>query len=1080
MKLSPLLLAIPALLPLSLPSLAAAGDGERVVLKDSGRRKVFEIAFDEVQSVGSKSVDKLLIGKKRGLGETQKEAKILENDLGARVDLVAYEAGKPRTELHRRLVTRRVAVKLAEGVSSTLIRDTVGALASEVLAFTENRCVLTFEDSLTALNAAELLRNIDGVVSADVLLAKKMTPRKVPVDPLFGTTDPAGAGQRYVAQINDDLFGLDPVASDDSFTADNVSLPLNQNHVLTPQGSTRAYQWYLKNEGLQVPPLREEYGDRLVDINVVPAWDRVSGRGVTVAVIDDGVEMRHLDFTVANIDKNNDKNFVEKGDLLEDATPPYPNSGASMDNHGTAVAGIIFGRHDQRGIAGIAPDARMVAVRLLGGFVDELDQAQALTLGTTYIDPTPNDGVDNGVRSGRVVFDVANNSWGPASFGRDLFPEGELTHEALQYGVEKGRNNRGVVYVFASGNNGDYHDDVNHAYVSSSIYTLAVGGVTDMGRRVGYATTGAALAVVAPTQGEELPPVIVHPPRPQDGFPNGEPTNPLSTEPKNRAVDPEDVPITSRRNTQPILTFDVGGGKSGPFDRYNASFNGTSAAAPMVAGVAALVLEANPQLRWRDVHEILMRSADPVDFRSPYDGHPDLKGVKGFGRWVKGPMGNYVSHVYGFGVVNADRATRMAEIWTPTTTAWRQVTRSTGMMSRPILDYPSPGVTVQLAGPPANMRLEHVQVQVKIRHGRRGDLGITLVSPPAGQMEESIESELFVPHREDYNANFGSLDPADAGTSAEYWTFTTRRLWGARYENVQNWQVKIWDNTRDGAVNNPKAGEILVPVDNPKEPGELLGVNIIYYGSTGESENDPPVLQNDGFSAALDQPFRQRLAVKTSEKAPVERYVFRIIGPANPATTQPGPVDQIPDPDNPGEMIFPPLIDEEGYITLTPKYAGAWRVEIGAETVLGVNYRVVDFTVRAASTYPQWRQAYFTQQELQNPAISGDGADPDGDGIGNYLEFALNTDPRKFDTDVIKTTVENNAMTFTYRIDVNALGAVNGVVPETSTDLETWTPVEATDLPREGNYLPRAVTVPFEADKRVFFRLRGSNPAGSN
>lgn len=86
---------------------------------------------------------------------------------------------------------------------------------------------------------------------------------------------------------------------------------------------------------------------------------------------------------------------------------------------------------------------------------------------------------------------------------------------------------------------------------------------------------------------------------------------------------------------------------------YTSRFNGTSAATPIVSGVVALMLEANPNLGYRDVQEILALSARPIDAASP-DWTTNRANT-----WNGG--GFRVSHDYGFGLVDATAAVRLAE-----------------------------------------------------------------------------------------------------------------------------------------------------------------------------------------------------------------------------------------------------------------------------------------------------------------------------------------------------------------------------------------------------------------------------------
>ena len=79
------------------------------------------------------------------------------------------------------------------------------------------------------------------------------------------------------------------------------------------------------------------------------------------------------------------------------------------------------------------------------------------------------------------------------------------------------------------------------------------------------------------------------------------------------------------------------------------SFGGTSSATPLVSGVISLMLEANGNLSWRDVQEIIVLTSKKNDLSDT--------------SWGANGAGHLVSHKYGFGVIDAGAATSMASNW---------------------------------------------------------------------------------------------------------------------------------------------------------------------------------------------------------------------------------------------------------------------------------------------------------------------------------------------------------------------------------------------------------------------------------
>jgi subtilisin family serine protease len=183
----------------------------------------------------------------------------------------------------------------------------------------------------------------------------------------------------------------------------------------------------LLGAAVALPATGADRGDPLVEfqwglqqIRALDAHRLTTGRGVTVAVVDSGVDLDHPDLRVA---------LVPGVDLVEKDTPPD-----DLNGHGTHVAGIIGSRRGNgHGTVGVAPDARLMPMRVLdedgGGSV--LDAAKAIRLA-----------VDRGAR-------VVNLSIGQTPAHGPLYDLGLLADvpAAIDYAWQKG-----AVVVFAAGN----------------------------------------------------------------------------------------------------------------------------------------------------------------------------------------------------------------------------------------------------------------------------------------------------------------------------------------------------------------------------------------------------------------------------------------------------------------------------------------------------------------------------------------------------------------------------------------------------------------------------------------------------
>ncbi|XP_042200046.1 proprotein convertase subtilisin/kexin type 6 isoform X3 [Callorhinchus milii] len=191
---------------------------------------------------------------------------------------------------------------------------------------------------------------------------------------------------------------------------------------------------------------------------------------------------------------------------------------------------------------------------------------------------------------------------------------------------------------------------------------------------------------------------------------------------------------------------------------------GTSVSAPMMAGCIALVLEANPLLTWRDVQHILVKTARPVHLKAP--------------DWKVNAAGHKVSHLYGFGLVDAEAMVIEAENWrtVPTHHVCRKTSNRQVRFIRPnqLLR-----VVISTDGCSNHSdqwvkHLEHVVVQITLSHPKRGNLQISLISP-SGTKSQLLSSRYFD------NSMDGFLN----------WEFMTVHCWGERVEG--EWTLEIYD-----------------------------------------------------------------------------------------------------------------------------------------------------------------------------------------------------------------------------------------------------------------------------------------------
>ncbi|XP_052096867.1 furin-like protease kpc-1 isoform X2 [Mytilus californianus] len=199
--------------------------------------------------------------------------------------------------------------------------------------------------------------------------------------------------------------------------------------------------WYLNDE---VSP----------SLKVSAAWNAgYSGKGVIIAVVDDGLETDHPDIS-ANVDAEHGISF------RDGATDPKPKS--DKDDHGTSVTGLIAAVRDNNiCIPGVAYNSTVIGVQLLGTH-DNINNTVDSDAATAFLHYVSN-------------VDIYSNSWGPIE-GSGFSGPGYLAKKALRNGVTTGRNGKGAIYIFSAGNGG-LDDNCNADGYANSIYTIAITSV---------------------------------------------------------------------------------------------------------------------------------------------------------------------------------------------------------------------------------------------------------------------------------------------------------------------------------------------------------------------------------------------------------------------------------------------------------------------------------------------------------------------------------------------------------------------------------------------------------------------------
>ncbi len=317
------------------------------------------------------------------------------------------------------------------------------------------------------------------------------------------------------------------------------------------------------------------------------AWTTSRGEGITIAIVDDGVDEAHEEFA---------GKIVSPYDTVIDEQDGNPKR--KGENHGTACAGVACAAGRNKA-SGVAPEAMLMPIR--SGGLGSLAESKAFWWAA-----------DNGA-------DIISCSWGPMDGpwwdSQDAqhfmeFPLPDSTRLAIDYAIKNGRNGKGCVIVWAAGNGNESCDLDGYA---SYPKVIAVAASNDRGVRSYYSDYGQAVWCCFPSSDVDSRYVPV--PRLQPLTPG--------------------IWTTDRQGREGYNQGNLTNGDAA--GSYTNSFGGTSSSCPGVAGVAALMLGANDALTWEEVRAIIKNSCDRIDLdygdydangHSPFYGYGKINAAK--------------------------------------------------------------------------------------------------------------------------------------------------------------------------------------------------------------------------------------------------------------------------------------------------------------------------------------------------------------------------------------------------------------------------------------------------------------------
>jgi len=646
-------------------------------------------------------------------------------------------------------------------------------------------------------------------------------------------------------------------------------------------------------------------------INVQDVWERgYRGTGIRVRINDNGVESSHPEF---------DDRFDVAGSCDHPAPTSTTQQGknAVEGSHGTSVAAIVGGgAGNDRCSVGVAPAVTLSSCYALNGtgvLAEKLDSfdisqnsfgADGCARTQSQRDMGGGDGDDDGSSSTssssllcpfehshepceacdfstRPLSDACEAgiiSYCKSSFESDeaaclefldlLVQNGQCEFDALSSrdlqdlatGVLEGRDGKGVIYVFAAGN--AFVDSNFQGYTNSRL-VITVAAVGKDGKHAPYSTTGASTFVSGP----------------------GGDSSSYSNH----------------------VTAGVNGGCT------NAG-RGTAFSSPVVSGVVALMLQANPELTWRDVQGILATTSRRV----ANDRDDDTAQINGAGLWH--------SNLYGFGIVDAWAAVKAAETWIKYGRE-KQIVLESGFLDLPLIDKVSSKILIPeqddegfVAGA--------VEVLLDLGHTSSDQLEIVLTSP-------SGTKSVLTPG--------GRPDDAALGGD-ERWKLLTVRNWNE--SPVGEWTLELLDTKQGDAPTGcvdrpwelPDDGQIITCdriaaagwcADGVRNPAGDLDENLAKFlfdsvADDGRTSQDACCACGGGFNA--------------DDVTELRQWRLVIYGRSQDGSTSQAPVES-PSPPPPGNQDVCTAVGD--FLSCPTKslfsYSGeTWTLEVGVQCPIDV------------------------------------------------------------------------------------------------------------------------------------------------
>ncbi len=638
-----------------------------------------------------------------------------------------------------------------------------------------DRVFITFKQGLSSTE-------IDTLAGKYGLVKKQAFSNR---DFLFQLTDHTGMNPvKLVVKLNEEEENVESAEHDL-----NHRPVVRQPELQLPTDPSYTRQWHLHDH------FQDEEFDVRSSARCEDAWQALGHLGreeVVIGVTDDGCRLDHPDFDSPN--KFAGWGYMEGGRLV--IHTDIDASGNSMyqagANHGTACAGVIAGEVDGLLTVGAAPECRLLPIKWQSsGPSLFISDSKMLTVLNYIADKV----------------EVLSNSWG--SSPRSNWPP-MVVNRIRELAQSGGRRGKGILFLWAAGNENcpiDHVADQDVPFTSGWEFignrwiwvgvktaqrfehnlvgisgVMHVAALASNAKRSHYSNYGTGIDVCAPTSN-------VH---------------------KYHRLSVDGLGITTT---------------TGELERVRHDFGGTSSATPLVAGVAALAISANPDLTAVEVISLLKRTASkdlnmqgyartpPANFdpNPTWDVSPIAPFDRGDFQDIGHPDGTW-SPWFGHGKVDALAVvTEILAQPTPTPGPRKQLKSAP---NKKIPDAKAAGLkdTIQIT---ESGTIKDVKVTLDITHTWIGDLKIRLTSPGgtvvllhnrAGANQDNIQRTYDV-------ALTPSLGTLRGESITGDWTLHVQDLATADIGNLNEWTLDM--EISGGSLIVEDSESVLIPDKNP-------------------------------------------------------------------------------------------------------------------------------------------------------------------------------------------------------------------------------------------------------------------------